>query len=142
MENIATRPRKGPEYATWSHMRDRCYNQRSQDYANYGGRGIVVCERWESYDNFLTDVGRKPGPGYSLDRIDNEAAYSPGNCRWATKAEQAQNQRRTRLDADKVNEIRGRSEHGEGVVSLAQRFSVSRCAIRKVLKRRSWKDVP
>lgn len=82
------------EYSTWSGMITRCENPRSKDYSRYGARGIKVCERWRNcYDNFLKDMGRKPGKSYSLDRINNDGNYEPGNCRWASKKEQSNNQR-------------------------------------------------
>ncbi len=82
-------------YRTWSGMVQRCSNPRSADFHNYGGRGIAVCERWRSFDNFLADVGERP-PGMSLDRIDNDGNYEPGNVRWATRSENDRNRRSSR----------------------------------------------
>jgi hypothetical protein len=70
-------------------MKARCYIPSAGGYAYYGGRGISVCDRWlVSFENFLADVGRKPGPEYELGRVDPEGAYTPENCRWMTKGEQ------------------------------------------------------
>ncbi|MGJ8515686.1 hypothetical protein LMG33810_002885 [Carnimonas sp. LMG 33810] len=84
------------EYRTWTDMKTRCLNPMSTSYEKYGGRGITVCDRWsKSFAAFLHDMGRKPSPGHSIDRIDNDKGYSPTNCRWATDYEQVMNRRNT-----------------------------------------------
>lgn len=81
-----------PEYRSWQMMKNRCHNPKARDYAYYGGRGISVCKRWrDSYANFLADMGRRPTPMHTLDRKNNAKNYTPGNCRWATREEQARN---------------------------------------------------
>jgi hypothetical protein len=83
-----------PEYRVWSSMIQRCTHPTHQSYANYGGRGITVCERWKnSYTDFLSDVGRRPSEKHSLDRIKNDLGYYPDNVKWSTPAEQVRNSR-------------------------------------------------
>lgn len=92
------RGRRSKAYNAWCHMRQRCYNEKNRSYPDYGGRGIRVCEKWrQSYENFLADMGEPPSPAHSIDRIDHEGNYQPGNCRWALKAVQANNTRLNRL---------------------------------------------
>lgn len=84
-----------PESKVWYAMKHRCYNKNNKKYIHYGGRGIKVCKRWlESYENFLSDMGRKPTSKHTLDRINNEKGYSKSNCRWATYTEQNNNRRK------------------------------------------------
>lgn len=85
-------------YQVWTSMHNRCRNPKCQRYHRYGGRGITVCERWAKFENFLADMGEVP-PGLSLDRINNDGNYEPGNCRWATRRQQAMNKSTTRKAA-------------------------------------------
>lgn len=85
------------EYVIWMGMRERCNNPKDHAYPSYGGRGIKVCRRWDTFTHFLVDMGRRPSRLHSLDRKDNDKGYTPSNCRWATKREQAENRRSARL---------------------------------------------
>lgn len=82
-----------PEYIAWMHMRARCTNPKLPQFKDYGGRGIRVCDRWNDYASFIADMGNRPSPRHSLDRIDVNGNYEPGNCRWATKDVQQHNRR-------------------------------------------------
>lgn len=85
-------------YGIWSGMKNRCYNRRGQDFKHYGGRGIKVCARWKNnFKRFVLDMGMRPTSKHELDRINNSGNYEPGNCKWATRFEQMQHTRRTRI---------------------------------------------
>lgn len=91
------------EYQTWSQLIQRCTNPKNPRYACYGGRGITVCDAWNDFAVFYRDMGPRP-EGLTLDRIDNDAGYSPENCRWATLSEQARNKRATSWNTRDRNE--------------------------------------
>lgn len=91
LHGMARVKRREPIYSAWRHMWTRCTNPRYPRFDRYGGRGITICDRWRSFELFAQDMGPRPSPRHSLDRIDNDGNYEPGNCRWATSTEQMRN---------------------------------------------------
>lgn len=129
-----------PTYRSWKAMRERCSLSNNINYANYGGRGIRVCDRWQSFQKFIADMGERPD-GMTLDRFpDRDGNYEPENCRWATPSQQAQNRRSRacRISEDQASEILGRLEHGELRGSVASRFGVSRQFVYRITSRRMF----
>lgn len=121
-----SRGRRSPTYASWTAMRRRCLSPNSANYYLYGGRGIRVCKRWDQFEAFLADMGDRPR-GTSLDRIDVDGDYEPGNCRWATRREQGNNRRPC-----KYLTYNGRTQT---VTRWAEELGVPRGAIYQRLKR-------
>lgn len=124
------------EYRAWSRMKDRCTNEQRDSHHRYGGRGIAVCARWtSSFQSFLADMGRRPGPGYSLDRIDNDGNYEPGNVRWATRREQSMNysrNRRVTVDGRTLTVSEWSAETGLNETTIASRLDrgwLAECAV-------------
>lgn len=134
--------RKGgesPTWISWQSMLSRCrYLDRDKE-AKYARRGIDVCERWLSFENFLDDMGVRPA-GTTLDRANNDHGYAPENCRWATPTEQARNRRNARLTFETATEVALAYLRGEPAASIAARYRTSLSLPREVGKGRSWKD--
>jgi len=132
--------RPSPTYQSWSAMWRRCTCPKSVNYHRYGGKGISVCMRWQDFEMFLADMGERP-PGTSIDRYPNRNGnYEPGNCRWATAAQQARNRDDTKATPDIVREIRVKMAKGESARALAKRFGLSRASVTKINNRESWKE--
>lgn len=134
---------KTPEHNTWIDMRSRCRNPRCKAYPDYGGRGITVDPRWDSFTRFLSDMGPKPSPAHSIDRIDHNGPYSPENCRWATQIEQANNTRANRflVFAGKSQTIaQWAREIGVSEDTIEQRLRVLKWSVEKTLTtpHRGW----
>ena len=121
-----------PEYNSRSQILQRCTDENNKAYPEYGGRGIQVCSRWkESFENFLEDMGRKPSPQHSIERIDNDGNYCPENCRWATKKEQARNRRSNRMIR-----LNGRTQC---LADWVDELGISRSTVKDRL-RRGWSE--
>lgn len=125
-----------PEYQSWCHMINRAVTAKpgSRPYRYYRARGITVCERWLKFENFLEDMGRKPGPKYSIEREDNDGNYEPDNCFWATKKQQLRNTRRTNLI-----EFRGEKQclsdwaRSIGIANATLRYRIKRWGLESAL---------
>ena len=126
------------DYIRWNNMHHRCSNPNSPAYDRYGGRGIRVCARWDSYEAFLSDMGRRPSAGHSIERIDNALGYQPGNCCWATRTEQNRNRRSNRLDEESARQIRCLQKLGLRATWIGQTFGVSRVMVNRIAKGLAW----
>lgn len=132
---------KSRTYRIWCGIWHRCKNQNAPAYPLYGGRGIALCERWESFFNFISDMGDCP-PRHTIERIDNNGNYEPSNCKWATRKEQQRNQRRTVLTEDDVRGIRQLQQQHLTARQIAQALDIpSIHAVRFVMSGKSWKDI-
>lgn len=135
-------------YHAWRDMLRRCTKPSSADWARYGGRGITVCARWHRFENFFADMGSRP-ERLTLDRINNEGNYEPGNCRWATREQQTLNRPTYRgerhpnakLTAADVLSIRRMARSGVTYRSIASAFGVSHANVGYVVRGEAWQSL-
>lgn len=130
-------------YRSWKSMKDRCRLACTNRYENYGGKGISFCKRWDSFENFLADMGERP-PNKTLDRIDPSKDYQPDNCRWADIKTQNRNRRASRRSTTGISGVLSRGKRWE--VTLAASYMGSftdffeACCARKSAEERLWRS--
>jgi hypothetical protein len=124
---------KTPTYIAWINMRQRCNNQNRPQWDDYGGRGIVVCQRWSLFEHFLADMGERPA-GMMLERVDNDRGYEPGNCVWTTRTRQNRNRRNNKLTALDAVLIRQVARRGASQRDIAHAFGISKSSAGDVIR--------
>lgn len=135
----AKRDEKSPTYNCWRNIQTRCYDEGYSGYSNYGGRGIEVCQAWrDSFEVFLADMGDRPSASHSIERNDTNGNYEPKNCRWATRAEQAQNTRSNVATWPTVVQLRARRADGATYQTLGREFGMSAGNARLICLNQSW----
>ena len=127
-------------YWIWSKMRCRCENVNNPSYKYYGALGIAVCERWQSFENFLEDMNNRPSRKYSIERRDNKKGYEPENCYWATYCEQNRNRKSTRITYDIALDIAKKILMGVSQISLARKYGISKSLPSEIHRGKKWKD--
>lgn len=131
---------KHPLYKIWSGMRSRCNNLNNKHYKDYGGRGITICESWNDFNNFSRDMGPRPSPKHSIDRINNNGNYEPSNCRWATNLQQSYNTRRTLFNREIATSIRQDYALGARTVDIARKYNVFSSAIHQLIRGNTYPE--
>lgn len=129
------------EYHAWGNMIQRCSNSNHPEYKNYGARGIMVCEEWRSsFERFFEDMGEKPSPKFSLDRINNEKGYFKENCRWTDASTQATNQREKENKTTGIKNISYSKRDGLYYVAIERKGQRKRKAFKRLDDAVSWKE--
>lgn len=126
-------------YRIWCGMKQRIFSPADPRYMHYGGRGITICDRWLSFENFLADMGECP-PGRSIDREENDGNYEPGNCRWATDLEQGRNTSKVRLTDELRATIKRMRAEGSTLQQIAAVIGVHYSTVSDFLRKRTWRE--
>lgn len=130
------------EHISWTNMQQRCHNINRPDYQYYGGRGITICEEWlgpEGFINFYNDMGPKPFPEATLERLNVNDNYKKSNCCWVRQKDQTRNQRYNIIkDMDEANYIRNLYENGKSISDIAKDYDCSKSCIERIINGRSW----
>lgn len=130
-----------PEYAVWASMKDRCYNPHNRSFSNYGGRGISVCAEWRNdFAAFVRDMGRRPLPDLTIERLDVNGSYCPSNCVWESRIVQNRNRRSSKLTSRDVREIRSMIGTMTNV-ELGKLYGVNNRMISAIKHNHSWVGV-
>lgn len=128
-----------PTYQSWLSMLSRCRYPDRDPQAKHINRGITVCDRWQDFQAFLADMGERPA-GHTLDRIDNDGNYEPGNCRWATPVQQARNRRNAKLTLETATEVAVARLQGRTYRDIAEQYGISESLPREIIAGRTWPD--
>ena len=137
-KNGRTRPT--PEYQAWVNLRRRCDGRSKTHKARYRDRGIRVCDRWRDFTAFLADVGPRPAAGLSIERIDNNRGYEPGNVRWAKPTTQTRNREVTQINELGVVLARAAVARGSARSDVAHAFGLQPAALGKIVRGERWRD--
>lgn len=128
---------KSRTYRTWKEMRQRCLNPKSDKWRWYGGRGIKICDRWDLFENFLSDMGERP-EGMTIDRIDNNGYYSPGNCRWTSHLNQTRKQSKNKLSTTIAADLRRDRFNGLSFRALGDKYGISPTTAMRCARGETW----
>lgn len=128
------------EYRSWQMMKNRCANRKAADYAYYGARGITFDARWARFENFIADMGRKPTPKHTLERVNNSKGYAKDNCIWATRKDQARNRGRyNNCSLERANAIRNLYATGRYYqYEIAAMYGLTQAQVSKVTRNELW----
>lgn len=131
------------EYIAWTNLLSRCKNKNHPSYKNYGGRGITVCEEWDKFERFLSDMKERPSSKHSIDRIDNDGDYEITNCRWVTWNIQMSNKRKTgiKLSYNDVSMIKTLLKYKEKGKDIAVLFGVHKNTISSIKTGKIWAEI-
>lgn len=131
--------RRPPTYNSWMRMRGRCLDVKNRKYAEYGAKGVTVCDRWATFENFLADMGERPA-GMSVDRVRSTENYEPGNCRWATTTTQNRNRKGVKCSMEIAETIRARvaADPKANRAALSREFGIAYSSVYLILQRRIW----